>query len=539
MSEQTPASSLPFSPRPRAKREHDRVVTFWAVLFGLLTFAAVIVGNGNIALAFVPAGCGLFVWVIYKAPLRLPALGLLAGALLLDTPADGFADGKWTTPWQILGTVLWAHLNTVVPIKALFFSGIDLLLLLLAALGIYRSSTKQTIDSAGRTEVARPIGEIALLSLVGVLLCLLWGIATGGEFRFAIWQVSRLIYLPLIFFLMQAGLRGPQDNLAAGKVLLVSALLRAVAAVVFRLLYPDIRVMAYATTHNDSILFACAFCMMLALLLERGSRKNLLLAGLTMPLLLWAMVANNRRLVWVEVLLTSVFFFALTPRNRVKRALARGATIAFVPFLLYLAVGWNSGGGGIFAPAKTIRSMLDSKSDRSTEWRDWENFNLIFTLGQHPVLGTGFGHPYDEVVVLDNVKDVYELEPYIPHNNILGIWAYCGWLGFTLIWGVFVTGAYFTIRTYRFATRTIDRVAALSALGAQIIYLTQGYGDMGLGAWNGVFLVATSYAVVGKLSVATGAWPQKRRERPPAPIYTPSSAPALPPGPSPQQSRPS
>src|SRR2546426_2923314 len=40
------------------------------------------------------------------------------------------------------------------------------------------------------------------------------------------------------------------------------------------------------------------------------------------------------------------------------------------------------------------RTVVDSDIDRSTWFRDVENFNLVHTFRQHPVLGTGFGHPF-------------------------------------------------------------------------------------------------------------------------------------------------
>jgi hypothetical protein len=44
-----------------------------------------------------------------------------------------------------------------------------------------------------------------------------------------------------------------------------------------------------------------------------------------------------------------------------------------------------------------------------------------------------------------------------------------------------------------------------------IIYMVQAYGDMGVVSWVGVFIVAPSVVLAGKLAVATGAWPQPRR----------------------------
>ncbi|HET9036141.1 MAG TPA: hypothetical protein VFN45_08045, partial [Myxococcaceae bacterium] len=52
----------------------------------------------------------------------------------------------------------------------------------------------------------------------------------------------------------------------------------------------------------------------------------------------------------------------------------------------------------------------------------------------------------------------------------------------------------------------LERVTALGAAAAQLCYLLQGYADLGFGSWGPVFTVATSYALVGKICVANGAW---------------------------------
>ena len=73
--------------------------------------------------------------------------------------------------------------------------------------------------------------------------------------------------------------------------------------------------------------------------------------------------------------------------------------------------------------------MVDSKRDASTAWRDMENFNLIPPTARARCSGSGFGHPLVEKVKLPDVTAAYELEPYVPHNSVLGLWAFGGLLG--------------------------------------------------------------------------------------------------------------
>src|SRR5262249_30739300 len=95
---------------------------------------------------------------------------------------------------------------------------------------------------------------------------------------------------------------------------------------------------------------------------------------------------------------------------------------------------------------------------------------------------------------------------YIPHNSVLGLWAFGGLLGFAVLWAVFPVGVFFIVRAYRWSRTPLERVTALGAGAGQVCFLFQGYGDPGFGTWGPVFTLATAYALVGKICVANGAW---------------------------------
>ena len=272
------------------------------------------------------------------------------------------------------------------------------------------------------------------------------------------------------------------------------------------MLFPNITEVGFTTTHADSMLFSDAFLLVLVMFFEQPVRKNLWLALATLPVLTWGMIANNRRLAWVELGVGLLVIYFITPMTRLKRRLAQGVAVSIPLILVYIAVGWNSG-SAVFAPVRTIRSVVDSKSDTSTLWRDLENYNLYFTLRSNPVLGTGFGHEYTEVIHLPDISSGYSLYRYAPHNSILGLFAYAGFIGFTGIWLIIPVGMFFAIRCYRFATLPRDRVSALAAVGILVAYVVHCYGDMGLGTFTSVFTVSAVLALIAKQAVATGAWP--------------------------------
>ncbi len=482
----------------------------------LATVLALFEGNGNLFLALAPGLLVLLVAAICYLPLRGPVLVLLVLAWAVEAPGDAFGAGLFETPWKFVGQVLWGKLNGVVPVSALVVSGFDLLALLMFAVVAYRHTHRSTLDTQGWVDAPPPLTTFAWASVAAVLWMAAYGVLTGGSTRFTLWQASRWVYLPVIYLLMKQGLRGPQDAPVVGKLILGVGVFRALEAISFRLIYPSIDQLPHATTHADSVLFTICVALLGAMLLEIPRKRTLALVAVLLPIFLWAIRANNRRLVWAELGVVAFMFWIILPWTRRKRRLARLAVKAALPLALYGIVGWGSN-SIVFWPVTKVRSMTDSAANSSTLWRDLENFNLIYTYSQSPLLGSGFGHPFIEKQKLPDVTAAYELEPYVPHNSVLGLWAFGGLLGFSLLWAIFPVGMFFAVRAYRYARNPRDRVAALGAVAAQVCYVLQGYGDLGFGAWGPLFTLGASYALVGKICLASGGWG-------PVPVSEPASA---------------
>lgn len=474
----------------------------------LATAVATLVGNGDLAIAVAPA----VMWAMWFLPLRVSMVGLLAAAWVFDAPGEVFAANRAESLWPMAGKLLWSKLNLVFPYRGLVFSGFDLLLVLLFIVLVYRDTKRLPIDRAGWVDTPPPIGTFAWLSVVAVLWLSFYGLEQNGSFRFILWQSIKWLYLPIIYALMRQGLRGVQDAKMVGGVVLVVGLFKAVEAIVLRLNFPSYQLMPHATTHADSVLFSTCVAILAAVLVEIPTRRSLRLFLLLSPVYFWAMAANNRRLAWTEVGLVAVMFWIITPWGPLKLKLARLGVLALLPVLLYAAVGWDSE-SRIFQPVQILRSIVGSKLNASSEWRDMENFNLIYMFRDSPLLGTGFGHPAVERIHLPDVTAAYELEPYIPHNSVLGLWAFGGLLGFSLLWMVFPVGMFFAIRAYHWARTPLERVTALGAAAAQICYLIQGYGDLGFGTYGSLLTVAAGYALVGKICITRGAWSRAQPSR--------------------------
>ncbi len=488
-----------------------------AVLLCAITFVGLLVGDGNLALALGPVLVFALAYAAWKLPLRWPFLILAFLALTLENPSDVPAQGQWRSPLYTAGALLLAHLNVTLPYKALLFSGLDIVLVYLVVIILWRYLVRSKIDGVEHITAAHPMRVLALVSLGATAWIWAYGYLRGGaDVASSLWQIERVAYLPIFFLAFQHALR-PGDSAALAKVLVAAACIKACVALYVSATVsppPGQPQLLYATTHPDSMLFAGAACAVVALLLERRKKSDVIRAALILPLLIAGMVANQRRVAWVEVAAGLAVVLALTPTSPTKRKIARIAILASPILLLYCAVGWNQS-SGIFAPVHTIRSVFDSDVDGSTSWRDWENYDLVYTVRQNPLFGVGYGHEYIEYVKLPDVSRDYALERFAPHNSILGLWAYGGIVGFSALWAMFVAGVFLGARAYRRTKSPEERAAALVAISVVVVYSVHCYGDMGLGTWIGVFTVAPALAVAGQLAVATDAWPAVQAARPP------------------------
>lgn len=477
----------------------------FAVL-GAASVAAAVIGQGNLAVALAPLGAVVGVLALYKAPLRATMVATAFMMLISDPPGAGPAGRLWFPPSFLVGKFMGDNLNNATGIRALGFSGCDLMTGVMTALLLWRWATNQRIDPRP-SPTPRELKVAALISLAAWLVMWAWGLARGGDFRQSLWQVQKPLYLPLQFFLIQSIGDGKRELKTYGWVLAAAAFEKGFQAIWFRLFVdPSYDTSATATNHSDSILFAATFVMIIALNVEKRDRRSAVYAALGLPILAWAMVANNRRLAWVEIGLSLALIYAITPWSSFKRRLARAAVIAAPIALLYVAAGWNSS-GRIFKPVQMIQSVVSAEKDRSTLDREVENDNLLFTMFEHQPFGTGWGHEYHEVIVGDDISQAFPQYKYLPHNSVLGFFVFGGPLGFAGIMSLFAAGVFFATRAYRAALRPGQRAAALSCLGIYAIFLMQGWGDLGMQSWVALFTLAPTLVASGRLALDVGAWP--------------------------------
>ncbi len=463
--------------------------------------ALVVIGSGGSAVAAVaPALVLVTASVVWVLPVRTTIFALIFLGLSLDLPGD--AMGYWISPLAPLGQLLLSNLNATIPIPSLKISVLSLAIVILFALFLLRRAVGATLDE-GRG-AARPLLlglGLSLLSLIG--LCA-FGLARGGDLRMCNLQGQTFFLLLLTAYLLARSLRGPRDYAMLACLVVAAGCVKALLAVWIRMTVtvPPPVVLEYATSHADSLTFACAAALVAALWWEEPSRRYTVPALVALSVLLAGMVANTRRLAWVQLGAALLVLYLLSPMTRRKRALRRSMLYALPVLLLYLGAGWRSG-SALFRPVHLVRSLSDPGTDRSTWFRDVENFNLVQTAKQHPFLGTGFGHPFQEVVVPVDITDVFKEYHYLPHNSLLGLWAFGGLLGFTGLWAPLTIAVVLAARAYRQASVPGERVAAFMAIVSVVVYAIHCWGDIGFSERRTILLVGPGLAIAGQVALAT------------------------------------
>ncbi|MBJ6766150.1 O-antigen ligase family protein [Myxococcaceae bacterium JPH2] len=496
-------------PRP----SYWRYAALIAVL-GLACIGGAAVSDGNPVIAMAPVAAATVLWVMLKIPLRYQALAVFYLVLAVDYTPERPQSMLWRSPLFPLGQLLFSQLHELVGIGALRFPLVDVLIISLIGLGIYRRATRSTIDPPV-IPLPKPLIAIVALSAITILWMEVWGIINGGDVKNSLWQWHQAACMPLMVMMFHYSLRGPEDWPAVARTVIAGALTKSAVSTYFALVViPSLgKEVEYTTCHSDSMTFIFALMVCIARWLERPKLAHALRGILIIVLVFIGMFFNDRRLAYVSMVGSIAAAYLFNPWTPLKKLVTRAALLLMPVGVLYMAAGWNSS-SGIFKPVQTVRSLVDGQhAEGELDYRDIENLNLIATWRSHPIIGTGYGHEFVLDYPMPDIAFVFPQFRYHPHNSLLGLLAFGGVLGFTGIWMYLVATVYLIARAYHRSHAPEHRAAALVIIGVVASYLNQVFGDMGIISYICTMLVAVSVAMTGKLAMVTGAWPWPARER--------------------------
>jgi hypothetical protein len=368
---------------------------------------------------------------------------------------------------------------------------------------LFLAMVPASLSAAGRR--APLLDRAIAVSFASIAITFLWGWMSGGSPYWAYYQLWRFMAGLMLAIMLQSAIRSPRDLRIIAYTVLLAALVRATLATYFYWAIVQGIVMdagVYMTNHDDTLLFICGILIVLSWGVVRGGRKAWLVAALTSAYLFYAIVINNRRLAWIELVLSLLLLVFLLPPPKRRRLLAWLPIVAPV-ILLYVAVGWGSQ-EAVFAPIQAL-SSAGSVQDASSLARLEEIRNLMYTLttAGNPLLGTGWGIGYLKATsIYTHFGGVgFEQYPYLPHNSLLGVVAFAGLVGLIGIWIVVPVTALLAMRGYVGTTDVTMRAAALTVLCLLPAYGVQCYGDIGFQSMTGGLLLGVAMGVAGKLSV--------------------------------------
>lgn len=506
----TPALAQPSFGR-KASQAAGAVVLFGG-LFALaaLTGLLIAVGNGNPAMAFaVPVGAGAL-YGMWKLPLRYSAMGVLFLMFVADYLPEGPYSNYWASPFSLLGQFLFLNLSALSGIGALRFPGLDLMVIALLALSGIRRALGIRIDV--RAPGARLLNGVLMVELAAVVGLDVWGTLTGGNFNESLWQLRQLLLLPMMTFMFMAAIPGRTKDLKLiAKVMVAGAVIKAFCGMYFHFMVvrPQGLVVEFTTSHSDTLLFVPLLGMQIAFFFfTKRIRAAWRTALVWLPIVVYGMILNDRRLAYVSLGGCFLCLMLMVDARHTARRKVLKAFIVLSPLIaVYTGAGWNSN-NPVFGGAQLIKSLIKGDQAQSgADYRDIENFDVLYTWSEASPMPAGFGHTFLEPVKLPDISFAMPTYQYHPHNTILWMWTIGGVFGFFALFAPMVACVFLAARAFRRATDPIDQTACMTCIFMVIAHVNQCFGDMGTRTYFGSMGMAVAMAVASKLAVRLGAWP--------------------------------
>lgn len=279
----------------------------------------------------------------------------------------------------------------------------------------------------------------ALLLLFGWLSYAFFkGMKSGGDFLTALWEVRALFYLALFYITIPQIIQTRKHLKILMWIIIAGISFKAFQGIVrFVALGFSMGGLPTLTNHEDPVFMVTLFILLMAMWFYNvKNAQKYVLTLLLFPLLL-GFAVGQRRAAIASLFVSIAAFFVLLPGKKQWQFLKIGLPV-LVALIVYGAAFWNSN-SMLGAPVQMVKSGIytskknvDKQDYYSNLYRLHEDYNLAYTVRQHPVFGIGFGKKYDKPLKLAHIS--FSLRDYIPHNEILWVIVKTGGIGFFLFW---------------------------------------------------------------------------------------------------------
>jgi hypothetical protein len=443
-----------------------------AVLTAAAIGASVLLGQAVIRIGpvaiLIPIAILVLAAVIWK-----PRIGLFVMLALVLMFEVGSPD-----PLMLPGRYFHYGLQSSLGVSGFIASPLELLMLLVLAAWLVPGLIHGTLNYRGG-DLGWPIGLFFVAVLVGILR----GAASGGDTYIAFWEARSLLYFGVCYLLSANLIRSRRDVAVVVAIFLFANGAYAIEAAYRDLLLIRTGVMdvpqEFSYSHEVVIFLSVLVLQVLIQLVVRGPLW-LRVAGLMLaPIGFYALLATHRRAGYIALALAFVIM-AIPWMVRHRKALVLIFLPGIIAMAVYLPLFWNNT-GVLGQPARAVRSLYepDERDASSNDYRDLEKINVQETILSDPLLGVGFGRPFQFVVPLPDLS-WWPFWHFEPHHNILWVWLKTGALGFTVFW-IMMMGA-LSIAGSRALTLSdsILMTFAYLALASIVVTLVFSYVDLGL-----------------------------------------------------------
>lgn len=455
-----------------------RTVALVALLLSLVA--------AGLILAFPPGWIGMLVclgvaFIVFTWQRPLYGVAFVLGASILF---EQFDFGSYTPITRRVP--FFENASSITKIKGFEASPLEILLVVIAAIVILRLLLRR------QSLKTNPLVAPVLAFAVSMALWLVYGMLSGGRLNIALWEMRGLAYFCLLALLVPQVIAEKRDIALLLWISVIAVIFKAAQGMWNFIYILDWNMSGErsVTGHEDALFMAWIIMLVVALQVYRSGAGKRIFVYLFSPILVFTFVITDRRAAYVALVLGLIVLAALVSKDASKRMLIVRTAIPLVLIgILMVGVGWNSD-GVVGIPAQVVRSIVDPGNQEdidSSYYRAAEEVNLIHAIESSPIVGLGFGRPYQETGSLVDIG--FSLADVISHNEIMWIWAKMGTLGFAIFWAMFGYIMVFSAVEYRKIEDSYLRAIALFVACAIPMQLMVSYVDLQLTyARNMVFL---------------------------------------------------
>jgi O-antigen ligase/polysaccharide polymerase Wzy-like membrane protein len=446
----------------------------------------------QITLALVIAVPLLTAW-FWREPVR-GVYVLVAGAVMIEIFPLSFPDSFTDR------VPFFLNLNNSAGLTGLSVTPAEILMVTVALVAIARASAEGQLHWPG----GRLVGAYCLYILV-VLGAEIHGLVAGGDFKTSLWEIRPQVYGFILFFMATTLVVSRSQLQRLAIVFLLAVSVKAVLGDFryFVTLQGNLGTQLEVLAHEDSYFLGMFVAAGLSALIWLKDRRIVIPIGVMSALALVAMLANSRRAgfyglagaVGVVVLLA----YRFEPPLRKRLAwLSVGALIAGAIFVAY---GWDKQYGIQAQLVRPIRALIDptARDFSSDLYRTAETANLLVTFRTNPLIGVGFGHPFEIVYPMADISSIYPLWNVIPHNSVLWVGMRMGAIGFVAFWGLIglaVLEGFYVLGRRR---DPLVRALAAFAIAAIVSEIAVGYVDLQLESYRNLIFLGVVIGILNRL----------------------------------------